>query len=186
MRVVSGSAKGIILKTPKGKKIRPTSDKVKSAFFNIIFDYIIGANYLDLFAGTGSMGIEALSRGAKRCTFIDKSSYSISLLKKNLFITGFDDRAYILKCDAYRAIDILSKKKELYNVIYIDPPYNIEEENVRKLLWAFYYCNIVDSEGIIGLEQSVKSAGFLLKDSPYTLLDRKTYGDTALAILEPH
>ncbi len=185
MRVVSGSAKGLRLKTPKGRMVRPTSDKVKSAFFNIIFDYIIEANFLDLFAGTGNMGIEALSRGAQRCTLVDSSNYSISLIKKNLFLANFNDRAVILRGDVFYALKILYGKRELFDIIYIDPPYNFKGEDVLEILWFIFKHEMVRDGGIIGLERYSKSYLVEIEDSPFLLQDKKIYGDTALAIFRP-
>lgn len=111
MRIVAGIAKGKLLKSPKGRKSRPTSSKVKSAFFNIIGDSIHNAGFLDLFSGTGNVGIEALSRGAERVVFVEKDSGSVQLLRQNIILTGMQEFATVLPYDVCRAMKTLGKKK---------------------------------------------------------------------------
>jgi len=121
MRVISGYSKGRVLKSPKGNNTRPTSDKVKGAFFNILSDYVHEAVFLDLFAGTGSIGIEALSRGAEKCVFIEKDPHAVTIIKANLLLTGMQNNGKILACNINRGLKILAKKKESFDIIYLDP-----------------------------------------------------------------
>ena len=120
MRVISGSARGRKLNEPKGNSIRPTSDKVKESVFNIIQFDIEGRRVLDLFAGSGQYGIEALSRGARSVVFIDSAPDSVKLVKENLKICGFSDRASVYARDALRYLE----GEETFDLIFIDPPYD--------------------------------------------------------------
>ena len=120
MRVISGSARGRKLKEPVGETVRPSSDRVKEAVFNIIQFDIEGRNVLDLFAGTGQLGIEALSRGAKKAVFVDSGAGAIRLIRENLKICGFLKRATVVPGDALRYLE----NDEKFDLIFIDPPYD--------------------------------------------------------------
>lgn len=126
MRVISGINKGVKLFGPDGMDIRPTSDRVKEALFDIISFDISGSAVLDLFSGTGALGIEALSRGADLCVFVDNSKKSIELLRKNLKKTHMDgnNRFLILNMDFEKAICYLKQKEILFDFVFIDPPYH--------------------------------------------------------------
>lgn len=127
MRVIAGSAKGRRLKTPFGASgLRPTSDKVREAIFDIIGPDILDARFLDLFCGTGAVGIEALSRGARCVVFVDSRSSAIDLLKENLSRCGFEQNVEIMQCDALQAISTLGNRQRRFEVIFIDPPYGSE------------------------------------------------------------
>ena len=119
MRVISGSARGRKLKEPVGSSIRPSSDRVKESIFNIIQFDVQGRRVLDLFAGTGQLGIEALSRGAKSAVFIDSSEKSVKLILENINICGFSACSTVYCKDALRYLE----NDEKFDVIFIDPPY---------------------------------------------------------------
>lgn len=121
MRVITGSARGRRLETLSGDDVRPTTDKVKEAVFSAIQFDIEGRSFLDLFAGSGQMGIEALSRGAKSATFVDKSRKSVDIVRKNLNAAGLYDKAKVFHADSISFIDTIT---ELYDIVYLDPPYN--------------------------------------------------------------
>ncbi len=121
MRVISGSARGTQLETLPGIDVtRPTVNRVKEAMFSSVQFLIQGANVLDLFAGSGQLGIEALSRGAKHCVFIDENSTAINIIKDNLNKTALFDKAEVLK---YNAQEYLSKSKGKFDIVLLDPPY---------------------------------------------------------------
>jgi len=120
MRVISGAARGRKLKEPSGFDIRPTSDMVKESVFNIIQFDIEGRKVLDLFAGTGQLGVEALSRGAKSVVFVDSKAEAVKLIKENLNLCGFSDRATVQSRDALRFLE----NDEKFDLIFIDPPYD--------------------------------------------------------------
>ena len=120
MRVITGSARGIQLKTPEGMVTRPTSDRVKEAMFSIIHFDIPGAEVLDLFGGTGQLGIEALSRGAKSAVFVDAGEPACRLIRENLKRTKLEQQGKVVRSD-YLAY--LERAKEQYDIILLDPPY---------------------------------------------------------------
>ena len=120
MRVITGSARGRKLQTPPGEEVRPTTDAIKESVFSIIQFSIEGRAFLDAFAGSGQMGIEALSRGAKHAVFLDNSRRSLEAVKKNLAATGLSDRAQVLSTDS---LQYLSSTKNRFDLAFLDPPY---------------------------------------------------------------
>lgn len=122
MRIISGSAKGRALKAPKNYDIRPTSDMVKEAVFSAVQFDIGEAAAIDLFSGTGQLGIEALSRGAKSCAFIDSSKNSLKITESNIAAAGFEKSAEIIYSDA---LTYLKKCKKSFDMAFVDPPYNM-------------------------------------------------------------
>lgn len=124
MRIIAGKYRSRIIKMPKVPKIRPTKDRVREALFSIIGEFTCGANVLDVFAGSGAFGIEALSRGAKRAVFIDKDKRCIETIKENLKTLGIkNSTASAIRIDAFRAFYVLEKNNEKFNIVLLDPPY---------------------------------------------------------------
>ena len=164
MRVVSGSAKGRKLKTPHGKDVRPTADSVKEAVFNIIREDVTGRRVLDLFAGSGQMGIEALSRGAGEVVFVDISSASLKLVKDNLNLCGFSGET--VKEDAVNYI----QHAKPFDLIFIDPPY--DSEYYEKVLEKIKLFDILTDGGIIIVETRRSR---ILPDMEYPFKKNKEY-----------
>ncbi|MBR3806153.1 MAG: 16S rRNA (guanine(966)-N(2))-methyltransferase RsmD [Clostridia bacterium] len=125
MRIITGSAKGKRLETLEGEATRPTSERIKEAIFSSIQFEVENRHVLDLFAGSGQMGLEALSRGADRATFIDSSREAMEIVKKNAKTTGFDDKCHYLVSD-WRNYIRKASGKEKYDLVFIDPPYAME------------------------------------------------------------
>ena len=148
MRVITGKARGIQLKTPEGLQTRPTADRVKEALFSIINFDIPGAKVLDLFGGTGQLGIEALSRGAASATFVDAREDSCRLIRENLKRTKLEKDANVVRSDY---MDYLHRCREQYNIIFLDPPYaEVFLENAIKKITEI---DILQSDGIIVAER---------------------------------
>ncbi len=148
MRVITGKARGIQLKTPEGMLTRPTADRVKEALFSIINFDIPGARVLDLFGGTGQLGIEALSRGAASAVFVDAREESCRLIRENLKRTKLEQDARVIRSDY---LDYLSRCREQYNIIFLDPPYaEVFLENAIKRITEI---DILQSDGIIVAER---------------------------------
>ena len=120
MRVITGTARGRRLKEPVGMDIRPTTDNVKEAIFSIIQFDIEGRRFLDLFAGSGQMGLEALSRGAKSATFIDSSAESVKVCKENISALGFEENSRLIRSDALSFLSLCGDK---FDIAFLDPPY---------------------------------------------------------------
>ena len=151
MRVITGKARGVQLKTPEGMQTRPTADRVKEALFSIINFDIPGADVLDLFGGTGQLGIEALSRGAKSAVFIDQSEQACRLIRENLKRTKLEQEARVIRGDY---MDYLSRCREKYDIILLDPPYaEVFLENALKRITEI---DILRSGGIIVAERPLE------------------------------
>ncbi|SHH92752.1 16S rRNA (guanine(966)-N(2))-methyltransferase RsmD [Sporobacter termitidis DSM 10068] len=143
MRVISGSARGRKLKEPDGQNIRPTTDMVKESIFNIIQFDIEGRRVLDLFAGTGQLGIEALSRGAAAVVFVDASNDAVKLVRDNIKVMGFDEKATVAREDALAFLG----RGGGFDVIFLDPPY--ESNLIEKALKRIIEFDILKENGII-------------------------------------
>ena len=132
MRVIAGSAKGTTLKTPEGMRTRPTTDRVKEALFSILQFDLPGASVLDLFGGTGQLGIEALSRGASRAVFVDEQETACRLIRENLKKTHLEDRAEVVCCDY---MTYLANCRKRFRVVFLDPPYaeNYLENAIKRI-----------------------------------------------------
>jgi len=150
MRVISGTARGRKLKEPEGHAIRPTTDMVKESVFNIIQFDIEGRRVLDLFAGTGQLGIEALSRGASSAVFVDESNDAIRLVRNNITAMGFEDKATVLRGDAVTFL----KQGGGFDVIFLDPPY--DSGLMEKALINIIEFDMLKENGIIICETNVE------------------------------
>ena len=176
MRVITGKARGVQLKTPEGMLTRPTADRVKEALFSIINFDIPGASVLDLFGGTGQLGIEALSRGAARCTFVDAREEACRLIRENLKRTKLSQAGTVVRSDY---MDYLNRCRERYSIILLDPPYaEVFLENAIKRIAEI---DILQTDGIIVAERPVG------KDLPWTFAGYQRskdykYGKTLLTI----
>ena len=148
MRVIAGQSRGRKLVSTEGKDTRPTTDRVKESMFNLLAPYVCGANVLDLFAGSGQLGIEALSRGAKSAVFVDSSKDAQSCITENLKNCGFSDKAKLKTTDA---VLYLSGAFERFDIAFLDPPYN--RGILQKVLPGLV--NFVSKDGKIVCESSI-------------------------------
>ena len=176
MRVITGSARGIPLKAPEGLQTRPTADRVKEALFSIIQFEVSGAKVLDLFGGSGQLGIEALSRGAKSAVFVDAGEQACKIIKENLKQCKLEGQSTVIKCDY---MEFLKRNREQYNIIFLDPPYaEVFLENALKCITEI---DILQSNGIIVAERPLGKE--LPGDYPgYTRSKDYKYGKTLLTI----
>jgi len=150
MRVIAGECKGRILKTVKGLHTRPTGDKLKEAIFHRLGPFFQGGRCLDLFAGSGALGIEALSRGMDHAIFIDQSKEAIRVIHHNVKELRLTDRCDIYRNDALRALHILHKKDEMFDLILLDPPYDKVDYN--KLIQRLGEVSIMNENCVVYLE----------------------------------
>ncbi|EGK13486.1 16S rRNA (guanine(966)-N(2))-methyltransferase RsmD [Kroppenstedtia eburnea] len=155
MRIIAGKAKGRRLKTVPGMKVRPTTDRVRESLFQIIGPYFEGGSVLDLFAGSGSLGLETLSRGAERAVFVDHSPASVETVRKNLQVAGFADRAEVYRRDARAALRILARRKLSFRYIFLDPPYR--ETFLPELLTYISEHGLLEPRGVLMAEHGSAS-----------------------------
>ena len=179
MRVISGTAKGCKLSSIDDLSTRPTLDRVKEPLFSIIQNYLPEANVLDLFAGSGALGIEALSRGSKHCTFCDKSYKSIQMLKENINKTRMEEKSTILNVDYNKCLEGL---KEKFDVIFIDPPY--KQDIAVKAIKKIVDLKILSKDGIIILETDEEERELEeLKEVKIEVYDKRKYGRVKLLFI---
>lgn len=147
MRIIAGKARGRKILSPATYETRPTLDRVKEAMFSMIQGYIPEATVVDVFAGTGSLGLEAASRGAKECYLFDKSEVTFPLLKENVENLKFTDFCHPLKIDAYAGLKMLAKKGKRFNLVFIDPPYC--KEMIPEAIKTIKENDMLNEDGII-------------------------------------
>ena len=177
MRVISGSARGRKLKEPVGFDIRPTSDMVKESVFNIIQFDVEGRRVLDLYAGTGQYGIEALSRGAGRADFVDSGPKSAKLIRENLELCGFSDSASVFVRDALKHLE----RKGKYDLIFLDPPYGTTLAS--RTLTKIIEFDKLNANGIIICEMKADSAT-PAASPPYAMQKEYRYGSVKIVRYE--
>ena len=176
MRVIPGKGRGVQLKTPDGMTTRPTADRVKEALFSIIQFEIPGAKVLDLFGGTGQLGIEALSRGAKSAVFVDAGEPACKLIRENLRRTKLEADAKVIRSDY---LEYLKRCRENFNIIFLDPPY--AEVFLENALNSIGEIDILQSGGIIVTERPLGKA-LNVELSGFERSKDYKYGKTLLAI----
>jgi 16S rRNA (guanine966-N2)-methyltransferase len=182
MRIISGTLKGRKLFAPTGMSLRPTSDRVKESLFNILGNEVKGKIVLDLFAGTGNIGLEALSRGAKRVVFVEKDEDAFRCLRRNLTLCGMENRSDILRKDVFDAIDRLGGKKELFDLLFMDPPY--ERGLIQKTLRYVIQNKVYHDGSLLILEHNRRESLTDLPAAFKQVRQRKT-GDTLISFLCP-
>ncbi len=178
MRVIAGKAKGRALIAPKGMNTRPITAMMKEALFSIWQFKISGAAFLDLFAGSGSMGIEAISRGAEKAVFVEHDQNAVEVIKQNIKTCKFQDSAVVYRDDVFRRLKWLQADKQFFDIIYLDPPFTVDEI-FHPVLEAVAEANILNEDGIIAIrtlkeKEMPDTVGNLVK---YKL---KVYGISAI------
>lgn len=180
MRVIAGEMKGRQLKAVPGMNTRPTSDKIKEAIFHKIGPFFDGGSCLDLFAGSGSLGIEAISRGMDKAILIDKSGQAIQTIYKNIELLGITNKIEVYRNDAIRALDILERKGRQFELIMLDPPY--EQVNYNDLLGKLVTSNILLAGGIIYCEHGAKLQP-VIENQSFEIIYTKVYNRTTAITL---
>ncbi len=182
MRVVSGKWKGRQLKAVPGMNTRPTTDKVKEAVFNIIGPYFDGGIALDLFGGSGSLGIEALSRGVEKAIFVDKDGKAIQTIKQNVESFDLDDQVEIYRNDAVRALNALKKREIKFDLILLDPPY--KNHHLKELIHKISEYELLSPTGLIMAEHSndVKLPEHM---GEFIRTRQEDYGLTVISVYRP-
>lgn len=155
MRVIAGKVRRMTLVAPEGLDVRPTTDRIKETLFNIIQNDVPGCEFLDLFSGSGAIGIEAISRGAVKAVFVDKNKNALRCIEQNLEHTRLTEEAEILPMDALQAIKNLSRRGKVFDIVFLDPPY--EHDMEKPVLDALYEYEIVDNDSIVIVETSKRT-----------------------------
>lgn len=173
MRVIAGSARRIQLKTPAGMDTRPTTDRIKETLFNILQSELYDCKFLDIFSGSGAIGIEALSRGANTAWFIEHNKDAVSCIKDNLKRTGFLDKAIILNHDYQSALRSLEGKGVVFDIIFMDPPYKNEYE--KRVLEYLIGSDLLNSDTLIIFEAALETDIDDIEAMGYTVERIKEY-----------
>lgn len=180
MRIITGSAKGAKLKAPRGLDTRPTADRVKESVFNILGSRVEAAQVLDLFAGTGNLGLEALSRGALRAVFIDRSAASVAVIKENALHTRLISQTSIIKSDVGQTLDRLERSGQIFTLVFCDPPYN--RGLVQATLTQLATGRLLAENSIIVVEHSQHEA-ILTEWTGFPVTRTECYGETRVSFL---
>lgn len=182
MRVISGKSRGKKLVSLDGDNTRPTLDRVKEALFNIIQFKVKDAVVLDLFAGTGALGIEALSRGAKEAVFCDKVPDAIKVIKQNIINTNNLDKATIINKEYQEVLENLSKQNKKFDIVFLDPPYktNLAIESLQKIIMS----DLLTEDGTIIIEtDDINKEREILKIEKVEIFDKRKYGSVWLIFI---
>jgi 16S rRNA (guanine966-N2)-methyltransferase len=186
MRIISGKFKNRSILTPKGSVTRPTAEKLRGALFNICQHYIEGTEFLDLFAGSGAMGIEALSRGAAQATFIDSDRESMRCIKQNIENLNIKNESSVLQGDVFLMMEKLIKQKKQFDIIFADPPYDhftvYHGEKIsfsERIVKMVNESSLLKESGILFIEESADSQP-LMDNSTLQLISRREMGRSSL------
>lgn len=177
LRIIAGKFKGRTLKTPKGKSTRPTQGMLREAVFNICQNEVVGARFLDLFAGSGAVGLEALSRGAFFATFVEQNRFALQCIKENGEILGATSAMQVIPSSAEKALALLKKQEAQFDLIYIDPPYDLSMD-------LSLIASILAPQGTLFLEErfNPKGGGHKVKIAGLIAKDQRRFGEALLTI----
>ena len=182
MRVIAGKARHIQLKTIETMDTRPTTDRIKETLFNMLGNNIYESRFLDLFSGSGGIGIEALSRGALEAVFVENNGKAAMCIKENIQKTKLLEGAKVMVCDVFSAIDTLDKEGKPFDYIFMDPPYNMELE--KNVLQKLIGTSLVDEYTTIIVEASIETDFDYIEDMGFKLIKRKEYKTNVHMFLE--
>ena len=179
LRIISGEHRGRLLKTVNGSGTRPTTDRVKESLFNILQARLPGSSILDLFSGTGNLGLEAMSRGGKSAVFVEKNPAALAVLRENCRALDYMDAVEIIPFDVGKSIPLLSRKGKVFDIVFMDPPYDHDWE--APTITALDTGHLVKDGGILVIEhllsdeQQERIGGFVR-------YDLRKYGNTAISL----
>jgi len=183
VRVIAGEFRGRRLVSPRGRSIRPTADRVREAIFNIVSMHLAGARVLDLYAGTGALGLEALSRGAARAVFVDQSATAVRLIHENIRLCRAQDRTRVIHKPISQALKILAAGRgepELFDVVFLDPPYG--KGLVSAVLIELAELQIVAPD-CLTIAEHHESESLCLAGGGWLKFRERKYGDTVVSLL---
>ncbi len=181
MRIISGTSRGRRLAALRGHSVRPTSDRIKESIFNILGKEIEGKVVLDLFAGTGNLGLEALSRGASQAIFVERARDALRMIQRNLLQCRFSDQAEVIPKEVNRAIGLLAARSASFDLILMDPPY--EKGWVQRTLLKLNRHNIYHEGSILVIEHSRREP-LPQRTGKWTVIKQRMIGDTMISLLQ--
>ncbi|MEW5807525.1 MAG: 16S rRNA (guanine(966)-N(2))-methyltransferase RsmD [Acidobacteriota bacterium] len=181
MRIIGGTVKGTLIKSLKGEEVRPTSDKVREALFDILYGRLEGATFLDCYAGSGAIGIEALSRGASKAVFVEKDGKVASLIRQNLTKCKLEEKAIIIKGDFESSVGDIKKHQDSFDIVFADPPY--QGADYRKIVEIVEGEGLLEENGILIIEH-LKKAEVPAEWNRIRSFKRKNYGQTTLSFYQ--
>lgn len=172
MRIIAGTARSLPLKTISGMDTRPTTDRIKETLFNMLNPYIPGASFLDLFAGSGQMGLEAVSRGAEKAVFVENNKKAAACIEENIRFTKFTEKCTLLTMDAVSAVRRM-EGKESFDIVFMDPPYgkNLEQEVLKTLAVS----NLIHEDTLLIVEAALDTDFSYAEELGYTITKEKRY-----------
>ena len=173
MRVIAGSRRHLVLKTVPGLAVRPTTDRTKETLFNILNPYLADCSFLDLFSGSGAIGIEALSRGAKDVVMVEQSTEALGCIRENLRTTKLTEDARVLAMDVRRAITMLEEEGRPFDIIFMDPPFDHELE--MQVLHQLAGTSLVTEDTLIVVEASLSTSFSYLDKIGFEITREKKY-----------
>jgi 16S rRNA (guanine966-N2)-methyltransferase len=183
VRIIAGEFRGRRLISPRGRSIRPTADRVREAIFNIISMHLAGARVLDLYAGTGALGLEALSRGAAAAVFVDQNAAAVRLIHENVRLCGVQDRTRVIHQPISQALKILAARRggtQLFDVVFLDPPYG--KGLIQAVLIELAQLGIAAPECLIIAEHH-ESEGLPMTGGGWLKFRERQYGETVVSLL---
>lgn len=173
MRVIAGKARSLPLKTMEGMNTRPTTDRIKETLFNILQPYLPGCLFLDLFSGSGGIGIEALSRGAEQAWFVENNKEALTCIRENLRFTHLDENGLVMDCDVLEAIHRLDSRGIVFDYIFMDPPYKGQFE--KPVFSALASSKIVDENTVMICEAALDTDFSFLAELGLEITREKRY-----------
>ena len=182
MRVIAGSARRIQLKTLEGLETRPTTDRIKETLFNMIQNRLVQSRFLDCFAGSGAIGIEALSRGASRAVFVEQNQNAAECIRENLKNTRLEDKALVMVCDVMEGLKRLEGKDHCFDTVYMDPPYHMGWE--RKVLEYLRDSGLIHAGTVIIAEASRETDFSYAEELGFYIVKHKEYRTNKHVFLE--
>ncbi len=181
MRIIAGSAKGTRLQMVPGNHVRPTADRVKESLFSVIGPFFAGGQVLDLFAGTGSLGLEAVSRGMDDVIFVDQSVASLQTVRENAERCRLTDQTLIMRKDARTALKQFVKQNKQFDLVFLDPPYH--EQLLVPILNMFAQQELLTKQGLLVVEHP-SSMSLSVQESVFALARELAYGDTKISLVK--
>lgn len=180
MRIIAGSAKGSQIFAPKGQDTRPTQDRVRESLFNILQGDVFGAMVLDLFAGSGALALEAISRGANHAILVDAVQDAVVCIKRNIAKLGFEGRAHVMKCDWKQAVAQLRGQGAAFDLVFLDPPYRVVE--TAEILDCLVLSELLTAGALVVVEH--RKGCSPTEHSSFAVRSIRAYGDTEISFLE--